>query len=96
MAVSTAVCERGFSCMKRVKSDLRSSLSSVQLSRLMFLSVEGPSLDDFQPAPAVRRWWGSGERARRQGYTVWAPRLNQPTDLDLANELLEIEGSLVE
>ena len=62
----------------------------------MFLSVEGPSLDDFQPAPAVRRWWGSGERARRPGYTVWAPRLNQPTDLDLANELLEIEASLVE
>ena len=63
----------------------------------MFLSVEGPSLDDFQPAPAVRRWWGSaGERARRPGYTVRAPRLNQPTDLDLANELLEIEASLVE
>ena len=43
---------------------------------------------------------GGGDLASEHGgqatYTVWAPRLNQPTDLDLANELLEIEASLVE
>ncbi|KAJ4929799.1 hypothetical protein JOQ06_018820, partial [Pogonophryne albipinna] len=47
MAVSTAACERGFSCMKRVKSDWRSSLSTQNLTRLMFLTIEGPSLDTF-------------------------------------------------
>ncbi|KAI4800805.1 hypothetical protein KUCAC02_007103 [Chaenocephalus aceratus] len=42
LAVNTAVCERGFSCMKRVKNDWRSCLGAEQLSRLMFSSIEGP------------------------------------------------------
>ena len=36
--------------------------------------LEGPSLDSFQEAHAVHRWWGSGERARRPGHTAWVPR----------------------
>ena len=39
-------------------------------------------LDSFQAAPAVHRWWGSGERARRPGHTAWVPRDNQPTDAE--------------
>ncbi|KAK1903737.1 Zinc finger protein 862 [Dissostichus eleginoides] len=34
LPVSTAVCERGFSTMKRVKTDCRSSLTTAQLQRL--------------------------------------------------------------
>ena len=91
MAVSTAICERGFSCMKRVKSDWRSTLGGVQLSRLMYLSLEGPSLAQFQAAPAVSRWWGSGERTRRPGSGA---RVNQPTEADIEQELEEIEADL--
>ena len=94
MAISTAGCARGFSCMKRIKSDWRSSLASHQLSRLMYLSLEEPSLDSFQAAPAVHRWWGSSERARRPGHTAWAPRDNQPTDAELEAELYAIEARL--
>lgn len=53
LPVSTAVCERGFSTMKRIKSDWRTSLSSVQLQRLIFLSVEGPKLQDFDAGLVV-------------------------------------------
>ncbi|KAJ4946887.1 hypothetical protein JOQ06_008930, partial [Pogonophryne albipinna] len=70
MAVSTAACERGFSCMKRVKSDWRSSLSTHNLTRLMFLTIEGPSLDTFDAKRAVLQWWQTWSRARRPGFTA--------------------------
>ena len=48
---STAECERGFSAMKRVKSDWRASLNTSNLSDLM---LEGPSIDDFEPPRACQ------------------------------------------
>ncbi|XP_034057184.1 uncharacterized protein LOC117536439 [Gymnodraco acuticeps] len=86
MAVSTAACERGFSCMK---SDWRSSLSTQNLTRLMFLTVEGPSLDTFDAKRAVLQWWQSGSRARRPGFTAWSSggRQNQPTEEENEEEL---------
>ena len=62
MAVSTAVCERGFSCMKRVQSDWRSSLRAVQLSHLMYVLLKGPSLASFEP---LENCVWRGERAYR-------------------------------
>lgn len=50
LPVSTAVCERRFSTVKHIKSGWRTSLSSVQLQRLLFLSVEGNSLN-------IHRWF---------------------------------------
>ena len=58
--VSTAVCERGFSAMKRIKSDWRSSLSPEMLDTLMLISLEGPSYQEFRAEDAVTRWWFSG------------------------------------
>ena len=40
MAVSTAECERSFSCLKWVKSYLRSSMSEQRLINLAVLSIE--------------------------------------------------------
>ena len=40
--LSTAVCERGFSTLKRVKSDWRCSLSTPAIDDLMRVSIEGP------------------------------------------------------
>lgn len=65
LPMSTASCERGFSCMKRVMSDWRSSLNTETLSMLMYLSIEGPEPDGYNSALAVQRWWEEGERARR-------------------------------
>ena len=44
---STAECERGFSAMKRVKSDWRCRLNTTTLSDLMFVMLEGSSIDMF-------------------------------------------------
>ena len=47
LPVSTADCERAFSTMNRVKTDLRNRLKTTTLERLMFNSLEGPSRDQF-------------------------------------------------
>ncbi|MGH0115904.1 UNVERIFIED_CONTAM: hypothetical protein FKN15_054260 [Acipenser sinensis] len=66
--LSTEECERGFSCMKRLKSDWRSSLSVDMLSKLMFIFMNGPSQIKYDAAGAVNRRWRAGERARRPDY----------------------------
>ena len=67
LPLSTASCERGFSAMKRVKSDWRSKLTTATLSKLIYISVEGPDIEDYDCLPALERWWQEGERARRPG-----------------------------
>ncbi|XP_034054195.1 E3 SUMO-protein ligase KIAA1586-like [Gymnodraco acuticeps] len=88
LAVNTTVCERGFSCMKRVKNDWRSCLGTEQLSRLMFSSIEGPSMDNFDAAGAVEKWWTSGNRARRPGFNPWQKEQEQEIRDDLYEDLV--------
>ena len=71
MPLNTAVCERGFSTMKRVKCDWRSSLQATQLQRLVYLAIEGPRTEDYNPARAVESWWTSGQHTRRPGFSAW-------------------------
>ena len=54
---SSAICERGFSSMKRIKYNWRSSLAPAQLQRLMSVAIEGPDPDDFKAEEVVKRWW---------------------------------------
>ena len=44
LPMSTACCERGFSAMKRVKNDWRSSLSSTSLNSILRIVIDGPSV----------------------------------------------------
>ena len=53
--MSTAICERGFSALKRIKSDWRSSFGVEMLDRLMDIVLEGPSLEDYHPAGATSK-----------------------------------------
>ena len=49
LPVSNAKVERGFSTMRRIKNDWRSSLSEETLDPLMRISIDGPPLKEFQP-----------------------------------------------
>ncbi|KAL5019991.1 hypothetical protein ScPMuIL_002883 [Solemya velum] len=60
-----ASCERSFSTMKRIKSDWRCRLTTETLDRLIGISISGPKLNQFDPKPAVRRWWLDGEKKKR-------------------------------
>ena len=56
LPVSTADCERCFSTMNRVKTDLRNQMSTETLQRLIRIGLEGPDSSDFDFSEASRRW----------------------------------------
>ena len=65
LPMSTACCERGFSAVKRIKSDWRASLHTATLNNLLFVSQNIPDEDQYDPLPAVLHWWNDSERPRR-------------------------------
>ncbi|XP_078700280.1 zinc finger protein 862-like [Branchiostoma floridae x Branchiostoma belcheri] len=72
MPVSSAQCERGFSAQRRLKSDARASLSTKTVEDLIRITVEGPSLESFDPLTAIQKWLHSGQRPRRPTYqSAW-------------------------
>ncbi|KAL4104267.1 hypothetical protein QTP88_019576 [Uroleucon formosanum] len=56
LPASTADCERGFSDMNLTITDLRTSLNIENVSDLMFISINGPSVADFNPRPYIKIW----------------------------------------
>ncbi|KAJ8404054.1 hypothetical protein AAFF_G00344040 [Aldrovandia affinis] len=63
LSLSTAACERGFSAMKRIKTDWRSNLSVDMLWKLLCISIEGPAVANFDAERVVQRWLSAGQRA---------------------------------
>ena len=66
--VSNATGERGFSAMKRIKSDLRDRLNEETLDNLMRISIEGPPLSGFDPQVAVEQFFTTPRRPDIQPY----------------------------
>ena len=63
--ISNAKVERLFSLMKRVKTDSRASLGKNTLANLVRINMEGPSLQEYDPAAAMQLW-ASGRSRRPQ------------------------------
>lgn len=53
---STAECERGFSLMNNIITNLRASLLISNVSSLMFIKSNGPPIEVFNPEMYVRSW----------------------------------------
>ncbi len=64
VSCSTAKVERSFSQLNLIKTPLRQSMSQDLLQDLMIIQMEGPSLADFDPLPAIEHYLTSGQRAR--------------------------------
>ena len=62
MAVSSSCCERGFSCMGRLKSEYRNSLDVETVDMLMNICLNGPSPEDFTAERAVLHWNQTSQR----------------------------------
>ena len=60
--VSTAECERAFSTMNRIKTDLRNHLKTSSLDCLMRISIEGPPIAQFNFERAADIWGGMHKR----------------------------------
>ena len=74
LPISTAGVERGFSTMRRIKTDKRLCLGEEVLDDLMRISIEGPIVKVFDPKPAMLLWKQFEGKERRPGYKNW------PTD----------------
>lgn len=65
LAVSTAVCEKGFSSMKIVKSDMRATLSDQNISSCRTVLLESATIEVFNLQPALELQWEA--KLRRLG-----------------------------
>ena len=53
---SSAECERGFSLMNNIETDLRTTLLVLNISNLMFININGPPLHLIDFGPFVTSW----------------------------------------
>ena len=54
---TSAACERGFTHMKLVKSQQRSSLKEDIVSDCLMIKLEGDSIKDFNPDASIQYWF---------------------------------------
>ena len=61
--IATSVArQRGFTHMKLVKSDHRTSMNETTLSDCLIINWEGSCIDDFNPDVAINLWFKRTER----------------------------------
>ena len=65
---SNAIVERGFSTMRRIKTDWRCCLAENTLDHLMRISLEGPQLSSFNPDKATAAFFATPRRPNVQPY----------------------------
>ena len=61
---SSASCERGFSRINCIKTDLRSRLTTGNLDSLMLIGLRGVSVKDLDPNESIRLWHSSGRQKK--------------------------------
>ena len=54
--VHSADCERGFSAMGRIKTKFKSRLCNQSMNSLMFISIKGPDLANFEFSKVLLNW----------------------------------------
>ena len=59
---TSADCERGFSAMKRIKTEHRASLLPSSLDDLMMVNINAPPIAEFDPQRAIDDWIHKKER----------------------------------
>jgi hypothetical protein len=78
--VSTSQVERQFSAIKRMIGDWHLSLDTFTLECLLRITTEGPSIEEFDPEPAVRRWLG--KCVRRPHTKLYGRRKGKKINVD--------------
>lgn len=80
--ISNATVERGFSTMRRIKTDWRSRLNEETLDHLLRISTNGPPLSEFNLQTAVEQFLSSPRRPETIPYGTRKRRLESDTDSD--------------
>ena len=64
VSASTASCERGFSCMNKQKTNLRTTLSHSSLDDIMRICIDGKKIQDFEAGRHVDNWMSTTKGVR--------------------------------
>ena len=62
--VATAVCDRGFSRMKRIKNEFRTRLQPDIMTDILRIQQDSPSIVQFDLLDAVHLWHQDSQRVR--------------------------------
>ncbi|KAK5866511.1 hypothetical protein PBY51_020697 [Eleginops maclovinus] len=74
---TSAECERGFSTCNDTDDKTRNGLRAASLTALLFIDLNGPPIEKFNPVPFVHSWIKSGHRTSAS----WIPgRRPQPAE----------------
>uniref|UniRef100_A0A3P9JP33 DUF4371 domain-containing protein n=1 Tax=Oryzias latipes TaxID=8090 RepID=A0A3P9JP33_ORYLA len=88
LSASNADCERGFSTMNNIMTDLRGTMTTKNVSNLLFISSFGPPCMKWDPMPYVKTWLGKGRRPAHT--TSGMARRSPKTDEEYYQPLWEI------
>ena len=72
-------CERGFSMMKKVKTDWRNKLNTDTLTSLVRVVMQTPDCKQFDPTSAILFWQSNANRKRRPFQPKYGPRKSKST-----------------
>jgi hypothetical protein len=61
---STVACEREFRKMNVIENSFMSSITAQSLNDLMLISLNGPSVEEFNPSKALDHWCFSAKGMR--------------------------------
>ncbi|KAI2644992.1 E3 SUMO-protein ligase KIAA1586 [Labeo rohita] len=78
---SSAECERGFSAVNSTDSKYRNKLREQSLSSLLFVDLNGPPLEQFDPLPFVSSWIKAGHRPSTSWVTGRKAKTEDPRPL---------------
>ncbi|KAK0133231.1 E3 SUMO-protein ligase KIAA1586 [Merluccius polli] len=74
---TSAECERGFSACNDTDDKTRNRLRAQSLTALLFIDLNGPPIENFNPVPFVKSWIKKGHRTSAS----WIPgRRAQPAE----------------
>uniref|UniRef100_A0A8C6WVY2 HAT C-terminal dimerisation domain-containing protein n=1 Tax=Neogobius melanostomus TaxID=47308 RepID=A0A8C6WVY2_9GOBI len=78
---TSAECERGFSAVNSTDSKYRNKLREQSLSSLLFVDLNGPPLEQFDPLPFVSSWIKAGHRPSTSWVTGRKAKTEEPRPL---------------
>jgi len=68
LPASSAVNECGFSQMKLTKTSVRSRMSNATLNHSMVIQMATTDVKQFDPDPAINKWFNGAKRPRRPAF----------------------------
>ena len=63
LSPTNADCERGFSAMNNIITDIRNVITTSNVEKQLFFSIVAPPCEKWNPELFVRTWLGKGRRA---------------------------------